>query len=158
MFLKKIIFQNRYVALETPSRPPPLYGKCHLKFPFWFFDSVPYHPSNPLGEGGAFEYSIGDGLQDGQQDEEQSGQLGGGEVVWKVCGKLVRAVLNRLCLAMKIKKISNLITTCSKLALLGSYTLWNARYSTDWNSGGYLKPWRATTSSIICTVFPHNHI
>ena len=22
-FLKKIIFQNRYVALETPSRPPP---------------------------------------------------------------------------------------------------------------------------------------
>ena len=51
-----------------------------------------------------------------------------------------RAVLNRLCLAMKVKKISNLITTCSKLALLGSYTLWNARYSTDWNSGGYLKP------------------
>ena len=43
--------------------------------------SVPYPPSNPLGEGGAFEYSIGGGLQDGQQDEEQSGQLGGGEVV-----------------------------------------------------------------------------
>ena len=41
-FLTKIIFQNRYVALETPSRPPPsLHGKCHLKFPFWFFDSVP---------------------------------------------------------------------------------------------------------------------
>ena len=49
----------------------------------------------------------------------------------------IRAVLNRLCLAMKIKKVNNLITTCSKLALLGSYTLWNARYSTD--SGGYLK-------------------
>ena len=30
------------MALETPSRPPPLHGKCHLKFPFWFFDSVPY--------------------------------------------------------------------------------------------------------------------
>ena len=42
MVFKKIIFQNRYVALETPSRPPPpLHGKCHLKFPFWFFDSVP---------------------------------------------------------------------------------------------------------------------
>ena len=40
-FLTKIIFQNRYVALETPSRPTPLHGKCHLKFPFWFFESVP---------------------------------------------------------------------------------------------------------------------
>ena len=51
-----------------------------------------------------------------------------------------KAVLNRLCLGMKIKKINNVISTCSKLALLGSYTLWNARYSTDWSSGGYLKP------------------
>ena len=39
MVFKKIIFQNRYVALETPSRP--LHGKCHLKFPFWLFDSFP---------------------------------------------------------------------------------------------------------------------
>ena len=42
MVFKKIIFQNRYVALETPSRPHPLHGKCHLKFPFWFFDYLPY--------------------------------------------------------------------------------------------------------------------
>ena len=42
-FLKKSIFQNRYVALETPSRPPlPLHGKNHLKFPFWLFDNLPY--------------------------------------------------------------------------------------------------------------------
>ena len=41
-FLKQFIFQNSYVALETPSRPPPLHGKCHLKFPFWFFDYLPY--------------------------------------------------------------------------------------------------------------------
>ena len=41
MVFKKIIFQNRYVALETPSRPPPLHGKCHLKFPFWLFEPVP---------------------------------------------------------------------------------------------------------------------
>ena len=41
MVFKKIIFQNRYVALETPSRPPPLHGKCHLKFPFWFFEPFP---------------------------------------------------------------------------------------------------------------------
>ena len=40
MVFKKIIFQNRYVAPETPSRPP-LHGKCHLKFPFWFFDYLP---------------------------------------------------------------------------------------------------------------------
>ena len=31
------------MALETPSRPsPPLHGKCHLKFPFWFFETFPY--------------------------------------------------------------------------------------------------------------------
>ena len=30
-FLKKIIFQNRYVELETP---PPFMEKKHLKFPF----------------------------------------------------------------------------------------------------------------------------
>ena len=42
MVFKKIIFQNRYVALETPSRPPSLHGKNHLKFPFWLFDTLPY--------------------------------------------------------------------------------------------------------------------
>ena len=36
-FLIKIIFQNRYMALETP----PLHGKCHLKFPFWFSAPLP---------------------------------------------------------------------------------------------------------------------
>ena len=41
-FLTKIIFQNRYVALETGLDPPPLHGKCHLKFPFWFFEPLPY--------------------------------------------------------------------------------------------------------------------
>ena len=29
------------MALETPSRPPPPHGKCHLKFPFWFFETFP---------------------------------------------------------------------------------------------------------------------
>ena len=41
-FLTKIIFQNRYVALETGLNPTPLHGKCHLKFPFWFFEPLPY--------------------------------------------------------------------------------------------------------------------
>ena len=36
-FLKKILFQNRYVELETP----PLHGKTHLKFPFWLFAPFP---------------------------------------------------------------------------------------------------------------------
>ena len=40
MVFKKIIFQNSLMANETPSRPPPLHGKCHLKFPFWF--SAPF--------------------------------------------------------------------------------------------------------------------
>ena len=51
-----------------------------------------------------------------------------------------KAVITNLCQDMKIKKASNVIKTCSKLALLGSYTLWNARFSNDWTSGGYLKP------------------
>ena len=42
MVFKKIIFQNSLMANETPSRPPPLHGKCHLKFPFWFFAPFPY--------------------------------------------------------------------------------------------------------------------
>ena len=51
-----------------------------------------------------------------------------------------KAVITNLYHDMKIKKASNVIKTCSKLALLGSYTLWNARFSNDWTSGGYLKP------------------
>ena len=34
MVFKKIIFQNGYVPVETPLRPPPLHGKYHLIFPF----------------------------------------------------------------------------------------------------------------------------
>ena len=34
MVLKKIIFQNRYVALETPSRPPPFMANAILNFHF----------------------------------------------------------------------------------------------------------------------------
>ena len=30
------------MALETPSRPPPLHGKYHLKFPFWLLEHLPY--------------------------------------------------------------------------------------------------------------------
>ena len=40
-FLTKIIFQNSLMANETPSRPPPLHGKCHLKFPFWLLAHFP---------------------------------------------------------------------------------------------------------------------
>ena len=32
MVFKKIIFQNTYVALETPSRPPPFMGNAILNF------------------------------------------------------------------------------------------------------------------------------
>ena len=41
MVFKKIIFQNSLMANETPSRPPPLHGKCHLKFPFWLSAHFP---------------------------------------------------------------------------------------------------------------------
>ena len=52
-FKKKIIFQNRYMALETPSTPrrdpPPLHGKYHLKFPFWLF--APFPKRNCIAKG-----------------------------------------------------------------------------------------------------------
>ena len=41
---------------------------------------------------------------------------------------------------MKINKIKEVTKKCSKLAILGSYIIWNARHSEDWTSGGYLKP------------------
>ena len=51
-----------------------------------------------------------------------------------------RSVLTQLCHGLKVTKVSSVIKNCSKLALLGSYTLWNARYSNDWSGGGFLKP------------------
>ena len=51
-----------------------------------------------------------------------------------------KGVLVHLAKIMKIKKIKDLTTKCSKLGLLGSFMIWNARHSEDWNSGGYLKP------------------
>ena len=51
-----------------------------------------------------------------------------------------KGVLTQLCHGLKVGKVSSVIKNCSKLALLGSYTLWNARYSADWSGGGYLKP------------------
>ena len=62
-----------------------------------------------------------------------------------------RAVLTELCHWMKVAKVSQVTKTCSKLALLGSYTIWNARHSLDWSSGGYLIPWRANHHH-----FPHS--
>ena len=46
-FLKKIIFQNRYVALETPSRPPPspFMANAILNFHFDY-----WHPSLRLSQ------------------------------------------------------------------------------------------------------------
>ena len=41
---------------------------------------------------------------------------------------------------MNVKKVSQVIKTCSKLAILGSFTIWNARYLADWNGGDYLAP------------------
>ena len=45
MVFKKIIFQNRYVALETPSRPPPFMANTILNFHFDYL-----HPSLRVDE------------------------------------------------------------------------------------------------------------
>ena len=50
-----------------------------------------------------------------------------------------RGVLTTLCHTMKLKKITKVTRSCSKLALFGSYSIWNARYSADWGGGGYLR-------------------
>ena len=51
-----------------------------------------------------------------------------------------KGLLSHLCNIMKIRKVSEVTRKCSKLALLGSFTIWNARHSSDWTSGGFLKP------------------
>ena len=48
--------------------------------------------------------------------------------------------LTWLCSLAKERKISKVVSTCSKLALLGSYSIWVARRSQDWTSGSLLKP------------------
>ena len=51
-----------------------------------------------------------------------------------------KGVLTHIAKLLKIKKIKDLMKKCSKLALLGSFVIWNARHSEDWTSGSYLKP------------------
>ena len=52
-----------------------------------------------------------------------------------------------------LDQVSQVTETCSKLVLLGSYTIWNVRHSLDWSSGGIwnLIPWRANHHH-----FPHS--
>ena len=45
-----------------------------------------------------------------------------------------------ICHLFKIKKFHHIMKNCSKLALLGSYTIFNARSAPDWSGSGYLKP------------------
>ena len=49
-FLTKIIFQNRYVALETPSRPPPFMANAILNFHFdyWHTSLISQYLSLPI--------------------------------------------------------------------------------------------------------------
>jgi hypothetical protein len=51
-----------------------------------------------------------------------------------------RETLVHLCHTFKIGKFSNVIKNCSKLALLGSYSIFIARSAKDWTGSGYLKP------------------
>ena len=56
-----------YVALETPSRSPPLHGKYHLIFPFWLSATVPYSISQVCG---GLDDCPGTETLDGGEDEE----------------------------------------------------------------------------------------
>ena len=51
-----------------------------------------------------------------------------------------KGVLTHIAKLLKIKKIKDFMKKCSKLALLGSFIIWNARHSEDWTAGAYLQP------------------
>ena len=51
-----------------------------------------------------------------------------------------RETLIYLCHTFKIGKFQQVLRNCSKLSLLGSYTIFNARSAKDWSGSGYLKP------------------
>ena len=51
-----------------------------------------------------------------------------------------KSTITWLCSLGKERKIRNVISTCSKLALLGSYSIWVARRNPEGTSGTLLKP------------------
>ena len=52
-----------------------------------------------------------------------------------------RITLAELCHMTGVRKPQQVMRNCSKIVLLGSYTIFNARYSHDWSAGQpYLKP------------------
>ena len=51
-----------------------------------------------------------------------------------------RETMIHLCHTLKIGKFSNVIKCSSKLALLGSYSIFIGRNSSDWSGSGLLKP------------------
>ena len=48
--------------------------------------------------------------------------------------------LFQICHVACVKKIQQVIRNCSKLVLLGSYIIYNARNNQDWTGQEYLKP------------------
>ena len=51
-----------------------------------------------------------------------------------------KSTLTWLCSLVRERKVSRFTSNVSKLALLGSYTVWVARRSPDWSAGNLLKP------------------
>ena len=48
--------------------------------------------------------------------------------------------LSSICKVTGVKKIQHVIRNCSKLVLLASYYIYNARSCHDWTGQDYLKP------------------
>ena len=48
-----------------------------------------------------------------------------------------KGVTSHICKKINIKKVSQILKNCSKLALLGSYVIWPSQ---DWTSGQFLSP------------------
>ena len=51
-----------------------------------------------------------------------------------------RITLSQLCSVTGVKRAQQVIKNCSKIVLLGSYSIYNSRRSHDWSGQAYLKP------------------
>ena len=69
-----------------------------------------------------------------------------------------KSTLTWLCSIAKEKKVSKFISTTSKLALLGSYTVWVARRSPDWSAGNLLKPGLVIFYSLVFCIITTNYV
>ena len=51
-----------------------------------------------------------------------------------------KSVIKKILSKFKIKQQTNILSKISKISLLGSYTIYNAREEMQWTNGAYISP------------------